>query len=82
MMIVDLIDEVDFKEKMLSIGAPLKDCQTLAATSEVLMSWLDENPECLAKVQSACEELESTGATILPDVHDLMKNLLQKDQSL
>ncbi|CUB02573.1 hypothetical protein [Marinomonas fungiae] len=78
MMIVDLIDEVDFKEKMLGIGAPLKDCQTLAEVSEVLIAWLDENPEHLPKVKSACEELEATGATILPDVHDVIKQLLQK----
>ncbi|SBS26843.1 hypothetical protein MAQ5080_00636 [Marinomonas aquimarina] len=78
MMIVDLIDEVDFKEKMLGIGAPLKDCQTLADISEALLTWLDENPESLANVKTACEELEATGATILPDVHDVIKQLLQK----
>lgn len=79
MMIVDLIDEVDFKEKMLGIGAPVKDCQTLEATSEVLLSWLDEEPEHCPKVVSACEELEATGATILPEVHSVIKILLQKN---
>ncbi|MCO4785656.1 hypothetical protein [Marinomonas atlantica] len=76
MMIVDLIDEVDFKEKMLGVGAPVKDCQTLEEVIGSLNLWINDAPQNLSVIQSACIELEATGATILPDVHIVIKDLL------
>ncbi|WP_067214951.1 hypothetical protein ACPUEK_08120 [Marinomonas gallaica] len=77
MMIVDLIDEVDFKEKMLGVGAPVKDCQTLEEVDSALKVWANDAPQNISVIQSACSELEATGATILPDVHVVIKNFLK-----
>lgn len=78
MMIVDLIDEVDFKEKMLAVGAPVNDCQTVDDILSALDKWLGEVPENLPLVKAACSELLDSGATILPDVQSVLKILLQK----
>ena len=77
MMIVDLIDEVDFKEKMLGIGVPAKDCQTLSASEQTTKDWLASNPNNISVLKSAVDELIATQATILPEVHQVMTRLLQ-----
>lgn len=75
MMIVELIDEVDFKEKLIGIGAPIEPNDSLEEVATKVKAWMDAEPEQQSVVTTACDELEATEATILPDVHDLMKSL-------
>ena len=76
MMIVDLVDEVDFKEKMLEIGAPIDMTDNLDEVASKLNDWLKSEPHKIDSVKSVCAEIEATGATILPDVSSLMNRLL------
>lgn len=76
MMIVDLIDEVDFKERMLSIGAPIDMSDTLDEVTLKLNDWLKQEPDQISLVKTTCADIEATGATILPDVNSLMDSLL------
>lgn len=78
MMIVELIDEVDFKDKLLGIGAPIEPNDTLEEVLAKVEAWIKDSPEQLEPVQQACTELEATGATILPEVHDVIKALLSR----
>lgn len=78
MMIVELIDEVDFKEKLIGIGAPIEPNDTLDEVSAKLSIWVEESSQQLELVQTACNELEATGATILPEVHELIKAFLRR----
>lgn len=75
MMIVDLIDEVDFKEKLIGIGAPISTQESLEDAQSKVLNWLQENPERKAALNTALEELENTGATILPEVSSVMATL-------
>lgn len=76
MMIVDLIDEVDFKEKMLGIDVPVRDCQTLEEVEQVTKNWLLSDAAHEAILRSAFDELFATQATLLPEVHQVMERLL------
>lgn len=76
MMIVDLIDEVDFKEKLIGIGAPIDAAKDLKEVDTHLVSWLDECPEQTYFVKLACQELVESNATILPEVKTIMKAYL------
>ncbi|MBM6549563.1 hypothetical protein [Marinomonas ostreistagni] len=75
MMIVELIDEVDFKDKLLGIGAPIEPNDTLEEVTTKVDAWLVQSPEQLAAVKEACTELEASGATILPEVLDVIQAL-------
>jgi hypothetical protein len=68
MMIVDLIDEVDFKDKLIAIGVPLTESQSMAEVQDTLLSWLKEYPEQRPFVIALFEEMQNPNTTILPDV--------------
>lgn len=73
MMIVDLIDEVDFKEKLIAIGVPLTEDQSMAEVQEILLSWLKEYPEQHPFVAALFDEMQDPNTTILPDVSAVIK---------
>lgn len=73
MMIVDLIDEVDFKDKLIAIGVPLTENQSMADVQEALLSWLKEYPEQRPFVIALFEEMQTPNTTILPDVSAVIK---------
>lgn len=73
MMIVDLIDEVDFKEKLIAIGVPLTEGQSMADVQDTLLSWLKEYPEQRPFVVALFEEMQDPNTTILPDVSAVIK---------
>ncbi|MFD1384651.1 hypothetical protein ACFQ45_14870 [Rhodanobacter aciditrophus] len=75
MMIVDLIDEVDFKEKLVGIGAPISAQEPLDDAKNKVLTWLGDHPDQKASLVTAMDELENTGATILPEVLTVMKAL-------
>jgi len=76
MMIVDLIDEVDFKEKLIGIGAPVDTAKDLKEVDTCLVSWLNEYPEQTYFVKLVCQEIIESNATILPEVKTIMQAYL------
>ncbi|RDL43052.1 hypothetical protein DN730_16255 [Marinomonas piezotolerans] len=77
MMIVDLIDEVDFKEKMIGIGVPVSSQESLEDVQAKVIEWLEADAERATVLSGALTELEDTGATILPEVLTVMASLKQ-----
>lgn len=73
MMIVELIDEVDFKEKLIGAGVPVDANDTLEQVSAKLQTWQAESNENSVIANSICQELLDSGATILPDVEAVIK---------
>lgn len=76
MMIVDLVDEVDFKEKLLAISAPIGMDDSLEEVSVKLKGWLESDPDQLEELKSVYEAFEASGATILPEVQAVLLTLL------
>ncbi|KZN14908.1 hypothetical protein [Marinomonas sp. TW1] len=72
MMIVDLIDEVDFKERLIALGAPVKQEQSLAEVQSSVLSWLQLYPEQVSFVKDLCVEMQKDNTTILPEVSKVM----------
>lgn len=75
MMIVDLVDEVDFKTRLLALGAPVADISDLTAVVEPVKKWLKENPEKESELQAMLEALQSSEVTLLPEVSELVRQL-------
>ncbi|MBD5770322.1 hypothetical protein [Marinomonas colpomeniae] len=73
MMIVDLVDEVDFKEKLIAIGVPLSEDQPMGDVQETLLSWLKEYPEQLPFVVALFEEMTAGNVTVLPEVSTVIQ---------
>lgn len=76
MMIVDLVDEVDFKEKLIALGAPIRQEQSLEEVREATLAWLKEYPEQLSFVQQLCQDMEHNEVTVLPEVKDLLRRFV------
>jgi len=72
MMIVDLIDEVDFKEKLITLGAPVTQEQSLLEVQTTVLSWLQTYPEQTPFVKELCTEMQKDNATVLPEVSSVM----------
>jgi len=66
MMIVDLIDEMDFKEKLIAIGVPVTTEKSLDGVRETLLSWLQDCPEQRPFVDALFVEMQDTN--VLPEV--------------
>lgn len=72
MMIVDLIDEVDFKERLIALGAPVTQDQSLVEVQETVLSWLRAYPEQTPFVKDLCTEMQKDNTTVLPEVSSVM----------
>lgn len=68
MMIVDLIDEVDFKERLIALGAPVTQEQSLAQVQSAVLSWLQEYPEQTPFIKDLCLDMQKNETTVLPEV--------------
>ena len=79
MMIVDLIDEVDFKEKLIALGAPITQEQNLAEVQSTVLSWLQAFPEQTPFVKDLCTEMQKDNTTVLPEVSNVMVAFGQKE---
>ncbi|WP_133011062.1 hypothetical protein [Marinomonas flavescens] len=73
MMIVDLVDEVDFKEKLIALGAPISQQQSLDEVRDATLAWLKDYPEQISFVQQLCQEMEHNEVTVLPEVKALLQ---------
>jgi hypothetical protein len=72
MMIVDLIDEVDFKEKLIALGAPVTQEQNLVEVQTTVLSWLKAYPEQTPFVKDLCMEMQKDTTTVLPEVSSVI----------
>lgn len=72
MMIVDLVDEVDFKERLIALGAPVTQEQNLAEVQSAVLSWLKAYPEQTPFIKDLCIEMQKDNTTILPEVSTVM----------
>ncbi|MBU1832789.1 MAG: hypothetical protein KKF24_08850 [Gammaproteobacteria bacterium] len=72
MMIVDLVDEVDFKERLIALGAPVTQEQGLAEVQSAVLSWLQAYPEQTPFVKDLCTEMQKNNTTVLPEVSGVM----------
>ncbi|MBR7888986.1 hypothetical protein J9B83_08495 [Marinomonas sp. A79] len=75
MMIVDLIDDIDLKEKLLALGAPIHAMESLNDIEVATLAWLQSAPEHKDAVRSLCAEWQQEQTTILPDVLELIQRL-------
>jgi len=80
MMIVDLIDEVDLKDKLRLLGAPIHQEQRLADVQEAVLLWLENDPKHAALIHGLCNELQQSHITVLPDVMQVITALDQASQ--
>lgn len=76
MMIVDLVDEVDFKEKLIALGAPISQQQSLDEVRDATLAWLKDYPEQISFVQQLCQEMEHNEVTVLPEVKALLQRFV------
>ncbi|BDX03177.1 hypothetical protein MACH16_19250 [Marinomonas pontica] len=72
MMIVDLVDEVDFKEKLIALGAPVTHEQSLLEVQEAVLAWLQAYPEQTPFIKELCESMQKDNTTVLPEVYRVM----------
>lgn len=75
MMIVDLIDDVDLKEKLLALGAPIQTMESLSDIETRALAWVQETPERKKMVQSLYAEWQQERITMLPDVLKVIQRL-------
>ncbi|QRV23659.1 hypothetical protein [Marinomonas foliarum] len=72
MMIVDLVDEVDFKERLIALGAPVTSEQSLPEVQEAVLSWLQQYPEQTPFIKDLCLSMQKENTTVLPEVYQVM----------
>lgn len=72
MMIVDLVDEVDFKEKLIALGAPVTSEQSLPEVQEAVLAWLQQYPEQTPFVKDLCLSMQKENTSVLPEVYRVM----------
>ncbi|WP_111636737.1 hypothetical protein [Marinomonas shanghaiensis] len=72
MMIVDLVDEVDFKDRLIALGAPVTQEQSLMEVQTAVLSWLKAYPEQIPFIKDLCKEMQKDNVTVLPAVSNVM----------
>lgn len=80
MMIVDLIDEVDLKDKLRLLGAPIHQEQRLGDVQEAVLLWLENDPKHAALIHGLCNELQQSHITVHPSVMQVITALDQASQ--
>ncbi|MBB1487532.1 hypothetical protein [Oceanospirillum sediminis] len=76
MMYADLIDEVDFKELLISFGAPVSASNNLKECQQLVSDWLKTSPDMRKSVADGFNALEDSGNTLLPEIHDFIRDVL------
>ncbi|AEF54411.1 hypothetical protein [Marinomonas posidonica] len=77
MMIVDLIDEVDFKERLKALEVPVHESQSMAEVKQVLLKWLVEFPEQRPNILVLFKEMQEEKITVLPEVLEVISSIEQ-----
>ncbi|WP_417526754.1 hypothetical protein [Marinomonas shanghaiensis] len=72
MMIVDLVDEVDFKDRLIALGAPVTQEQSLMEVQAAVLLWLQAYPEQIPFIKDLCKEMQKDNVTVLPAVSNVM----------
>ncbi|WOD07705.1 hypothetical protein [Marinomonas sp. GJ51-6] len=75
MMIVDLIDEVDFIEKLKSLGVPVEDDMQMTDVQARLHAWLQDYPEQRPFVAALFNEIQGDNISVLPEVASVIKSI-------
>ena len=75
MMIVDLVDEVDFKDRLIALGAPVTQEQSLQDVQDSVLAWLKAYPEQIPFIKDLCLEMQQENTTVLPEVSDTLSYL-------
>ena len=76
MMIVDLVDERDFNEKLAQLGVPVRPDTELAETTILVEQWLADNMESKPALLALYESLLVETTTLLPGVKDTLAHHL------
>ncbi|RBO81883.1 hypothetical protein [Marinomonas aquiplantarum] len=77
MMIVDLIDEVDFIEQLKALEVPVNDGLPMAEVEQVLSQWLVEFPEQRPNVLVLFKTMREENITVLPEVLKVIDSIEQ-----
>ncbi|MBE9398327.1 hypothetical protein IOQ59_13780 [Pontibacterium sp. N1Y112] len=76
MMIADLFDESDFREKLIDLGIPIDQDATFDECRSTVLAWLDSTPEAVSHVVGLFETLRNTDVVLLPEVDEFIENIL------
>lgn len=76
MMIVDLVDEIDFKEQLMSIGVPIDLEWPMDQLVDVVKGWLEESTDRLEILKKLCAKLDEGHVTVLPEVAEQLERLI------
>lgn len=68
MMIVDLVDEHDFNEKLIALGVDITPDTALADSQTAVLQWIADNDSAKASLQTLFSTLENSEITVLPEV--------------
>ncbi|ADZ90957.1 hypothetical protein [Marinomonas mediterranea] len=75
MMIVDLVDEVDFKEMLKNSGVPITDDMSLEQVQLETIQWKAQSEAFSIKLNALISELSDDQITVLPDVQNVIDYL-------
>lgn len=75
MMIVDLVDERDFNEKLIALGVAITPDSALDETKDAVLAWLADNEEGKAALRALFETLGNGEITVLPEVKTMIEEL-------
>lgn len=76
MMIVDLVDEIDFKEQLMSIGVPIDLEWPMDQLVDVVKGWLEESVDRLERLKKLCAKFDEGHVTVLPEVAKQLERLI------
>lgn len=76
MMIVDLVDEFDFKDRLVALGAPVQDCENISDIASVLSDWAADDQNRVA-IQALYDELQNPETTVLPEIDVVLADILK-----
>lgn len=77
MMIVDLIDEVDFIEQLKALDVPVKEADSMTQVEQSLQTWLQEFPEQKPNIMLLFSAWQNNKITILPEVQEVMNKVIE-----
>lgn len=75
MMIVDLVDEVDFIEKLKGLGVPVEEDMQMPDVQACLHAWLQDYPEQRPFIFALFNEMQGDNISVLPEVVSVIKSI-------
>ncbi|MFT2097573.1 hypothetical protein ACMUMQ_04375 [Marinomonas sp. 2405UD66-6] len=75
MMIVDLIDEVDFIEKLKGLGVPVEEDMQMLDVQARLHAWLQDYPEQRPFIFALFKDMQGDNISVLPEVASVIKSI-------